>query len=265
MHRGELFVCGRLKDLLIVRGRNHYPQDIERTAERAAADALRPGSIAAFTSAAANGEALVLIAEARPELASEPARGAPGASALARATDAVRTAIAHEHGIAASHVRLLRPRTVPKTTSGKIARQRCRRAFEQGTLEILHAWDEGRPRAGAGPAGGDPARPPMDPAAVRAMPERELLARMRADFARLANVDVAHLDDDCPLIELGVDSLAIAELATLLQQEYACEVPDEFLFAETTTLLVLARAAKRGGVSDDDLREAMGEDGDSAG
>ena len=254
MHRGELFVCGRLKDLLIVRGRNHYPQDIERTAERAAADALRPGSIAAFTSVAANGEALVLIAEARPELASEPARGAPGGSALARATDAVRTAIAHEHGIAASHVRLLRPRTVPKTTSGKIARQRCRRAFEQGTLEILHAWDEGRPPAG-------PARPPMDPAAVRAMPEREELARMRADFARLANVDVAHLDDDCPLIELGVDSLAIAELSTLLQQEYACEVPDEFLFAETTTLQVLAGVVRRGEISEEELEDALQESG----
>ena len=89
------------------------------------------------------------------------------------------------------------------------------------------------------------------------MSEEDLITRLTRDLARLSNVDAAHLDDDCPLIELGVDSLAIAELSTLLQQEYACEVPDEFLFAETTTLQVLAGVVRRGEISEEELEEAL--------
>ena len=84
LHEGELFVCGRRKDLVILRGggrrvlppdvraprkaragKNHYPQDVERSCERAAPDTLRPGCVAAFPSSGADGEILVVVAEVR--------------------------------------------------------------------------------------------------------------------------------------------------------------------------------------------------------
>ena len=72
LHEGELFICGRSKDLIIVRGSNHYPQDIERTAERACSSLLRAGCSAAFSVKHAKGhtETVVYVAEVRYPLIS---------------------------------------------------------------------------------------------------------------------------------------------------------------------------------------------------
>ena len=68
LHEHELFICGRIKDLIIVRGANHYPQDVERTAELSAPDALRPGCSAAFDTRVGEGhtDSVVYVAEVRP-------------------------------------------------------------------------------------------------------------------------------------------------------------------------------------------------------
>lgn len=127
---GELFVTGRLKDLIVVDGRNHHPQDLELTAE-AAHPALRPGCTAAFgvdgtaTGAGSTGtEQAVLVAEIAPDMAGE----------TEKITDVVRSAVAETHGIAVREVVLVRPGTIPKTSSGKIQRHACRAAHLGGTL-----------------------------------------------------------------------------------------------------------------------------------
>lgn len=138
LHQGELFICGRSKDLIIVRGSNHYPQDIERTAERSQGALLRPGCSAAFAVNHEKGhtERVVYVAEVMENVQNN-------AGKLAEIIRSCRAAVSAEHGVMLSSVVLLRTRTVPKTTSGKIARAWCRKAFLENTLTALTRWDGG--------------------------------------------------------------------------------------------------------------------------
>ncbi|MFF7236647.1 AMP-binding protein [Streptomyces collinus] len=127
---GELFVTGRLKDLLVVDGRNHYPQDLELTAELSH-PALRPGCTAAFSvdagADAADGEQPVLVAEIAPDDTGE----------SEKITDLVRRAVGEAHGLSVREVVLVRPGTIPKTSSGKIQRRATRAAYLDGTLAVV--------------------------------------------------------------------------------------------------------------------------------
>lgn len=119
VHDGELFVSGRLKDLIIVGGRNHYPQDLESTAETAH-PMVRRGCVAAFGDAP-----LVVVAEVKPAVTEEQ---------LAQVGPAVRTAVAAGHGVQVDKIVLIAAGTMPKTSSGKLQRRACRAAYESGTL-----------------------------------------------------------------------------------------------------------------------------------
>ncbi|MEO3808286.1 fatty acyl-AMP ligase [Sphaerisporangium sp. B11E5] len=126
VHEGELFVTGRFKDLIIIRGHNHYPQDIE-DGLRGAHPAIRPGGVAAFSVPAprdeAAGERLVVFVETNGD--------APGPGEAAEIVRAVRGTVRRDHGIATEVV--LGPRgLVLKTTSGKVRRAACREAYLRG-------------------------------------------------------------------------------------------------------------------------------------
>ncbi|WP_367325380.1 fatty acyl-AMP ligase [Streptomyces sp. HUAS ZL42] len=121
---GELFVTGRLKDLMVIDGRNHYPQDLEVSAEMAH-PALRPGCTAAFSvDSGVEGELPVLVAELDPSVAGE----------TEKITDLVRAAVGEGHGLSVHDVVLVHPGTIPKTSSGKIQRRATRAAYLDGAL-----------------------------------------------------------------------------------------------------------------------------------
>lgn len=121
---GELFVTGRLKDVLIVRGCNHYPQDIEGTVQ-AVDPALRADAGAVFQVERGGEERLVVVQEIdRGSRALDP-------TALARE---VRRAVADRHGVQVDDVLFVRNATLPKTTSGKVQRYACKAAYEAGRL-----------------------------------------------------------------------------------------------------------------------------------
>jgi acyl-CoA synthetase (AMP-forming)/AMP-acid ligase II len=122
---GELFVVGRLKELVIVRGRNIYPVDIEATAQ-ASHPSLRPGCGAAFAVETDDGEALVIAQEIRP--------GADADPAVVR--DAITRAVLDDHDADVRAIVLLPPGSIPKTTSGKIQRRLCRMRFLEGSWSI---------------------------------------------------------------------------------------------------------------------------------
>jgi len=131
MTGGDLFVTGRLKDLIIIDGRNHYPHDIEQTVE-GADPAVQPGACAAFSVDAEGGERLVIAAEVQrrgPERRSE--------AGVHDTVRAIRRAVAEMHDVEVHAVRLLRPGSLPKTSSGKLRRLACRDAFLAGTLDVL--------------------------------------------------------------------------------------------------------------------------------
>ncbi|MFE5400098.1 fatty acyl-AMP ligase [Streptomyces sp. NPDC056580] len=124
---GELFVTGRLKDLIVIDGRNHYPQDLELTAELTH-PALRPGCTAAFSvDAGTDGERPVIVAEIAPDDAEE----------SEKITDVIRGAVGEAHGVSLRDVVLVRPGTIPKTSSGKIQRRATRAAYLEGTLAVV--------------------------------------------------------------------------------------------------------------------------------
>lgn len=131
---GELYITGRVKDLIIQDGRNHYPQDIEATAAEAS-PAVRAGFVAAFAVPARElpgatttdtTERLVIIAERAP--------GA-GRADPQPVADAIRAAVSRRHGLRVADMRLVAAGAIPRTTSGKLARQACRAEYLSG------AWD----------------------------------------------------------------------------------------------------------------------------
>jgi acyl-CoA synthetase (AMP-forming)/AMP-acid ligase II len=132
LHDGELHVTGRIKDLLIVRGAKHFPQDLERTAERRH-PAVRLGGVAAVAVGShVRGDRIALIAEIDPRELAEDGRHDLMAD--------LRQAMAEAHGIQLYGVALVPPGTVPKTTSGKVQRFLCRDAWMNDTLGALSSW-----------------------------------------------------------------------------------------------------------------------------
>lgn len=127
----DLYVTGRLKDLIIIRGRNHYPQDIEATAEQAH-DALRPGGGAAFAVEWADAEHLVIV----HELKRTALRNADPEGVVA----ALRRAIAEDHDLQVGAILLLKPNAISKTSSGKVQRHLCRSMFLDGQFEVVYSW-----------------------------------------------------------------------------------------------------------------------------
>ena len=127
---GELYVTGRIADLVIIKGRNYYPQDIEATTAEAS-PMVRRGYVVAFTVPANNlpgsdgdtSEALVIIAERA---------AGTGRADAAPAVEAVTAAVSHRHGLSVSDVRLLSAGAIPRTTSGKLARLACRAQYLSG-------------------------------------------------------------------------------------------------------------------------------------
>lgn len=131
MHNGHLYITGRLKDLLIVRGRNYYPQDVEMTVENTHPN-LRAGGGAAFSVTQDNVEQLIVIHETQR-------REVEGVN-WSDVIKAIRTNIAREHGIRAHAVVLIRRATIAKTSSGKIQRSEMKRRYLENELEIVAEW-----------------------------------------------------------------------------------------------------------------------------
>ena len=146
MKDGELFVTGRLKDLIIISGRKLYPQDIELTVEQSH-PALRPACCAAFSVEGVGEEQLIVAVEVEPRYQTaigKPQDGEARAHPNGRlpldidaVVRAIRRAVAEEHDVRVHTVVLLRAGRIPKTTSGKVQRHACQISFLKGTLERL--------------------------------------------------------------------------------------------------------------------------------
>jgi acyl-CoA synthetase (AMP-forming)/AMP-acid ligase II len=126
---GELYVAGRLKDIMIIHGRNHHPHDIEATVSTCHGE-LRPNCGVAFTVTGEDGERLVVVQEVRrlQDLNSN------------EVIMKIRGAVAQHHRVQVQSVVLLPPRALPKTSSGKVQRQLCRTLFLKGELDVVATW-----------------------------------------------------------------------------------------------------------------------------
>ncbi len=216
LSEGELFVVGRLDDLLIVRGRNHHPQDLEATARRSH-PLLEAGFGAAFAVADESGERLILVQEV--------ARG--GATDFAPALRACREAVLAEHGLALDDIVLVRAGAVPRTSSGKVQRRACRAALAAAELKVVARFHRDSAELSRAPA-----RPPSS---------SSVLATVCQHAIALGGAALSDVTPETPLAALGLDSLQRVELAAALEKTFACRLPDkEFSPAQTLGELAMA-------------------------
>lgn len=130
---GELFITGRIKDLMIIRGQNHYPQDIEFTVENSH-PALRAGAGAAFTVEVKSEERLVIVQEVE--------RNYLRKLDVKETVGNICQAVSAQHGLQVYATVLVKTGSIPKTSSGKIQRYACRSQFLNGTLNVVEDWSE---------------------------------------------------------------------------------------------------------------------------
>ena len=127
---GELFITGRLKDLIIIRGSNHYPQDIELTVEECH-EALQTAGAGAFSVDISGEERLVVVQEVdRRHRRAD----------LDPVINTIRQAIAENHDLQVYAVVIIKPFTIPKTSSGKIQRHACKKKYLEGSLDVISKW-----------------------------------------------------------------------------------------------------------------------------
>ena len=235
MDDGQLSVTGRLDDLIIVRGLNRYPQDIEATA-RGSHPLLESGYGAAFVTDDHGPQRLVLVQEVARK----------GTVDFASVLDAVRSAVLDEHGLALDAVVLVRNGTIPRTSSGKVQRHACRAAFLAGELKAL-AEHRGLPVDDAGPSaatrpGAEDARPSTAHPASHFW--QAALAAVRQHARAVAGAALPDLTPDTPLADLGLDSLQRLDLVATLEKTFAGRLPDT-VFSQARTLEDLVQAVQK--------------------
>ncbi len=214
LHQEELFIAGRRKDLIILRGRNHYPQDIEASVERCH-PALRPGCGAAFSIEEGGEELLVIAWEVNARLLSKQAPEA----ALEELMSTMRVEVSRVHEVAVHAIALLSPGGIPKTSSGKIQRHACRLGWMTDELPFLHSrtWSATTEEAPE-PQGLLEANPPVVDRVLRGV------------LSRMLGLRPEEIDSSAPMSRLGLDSLKSVEVAHALWQTFGAEVrPTQFL------------------------------------
>ncbi|HEV2764701.1 MAG TPA: AMP-binding protein, partial [Pyrinomonadaceae bacterium] len=218
---GELYITGRLKDLIIIRGLNHYPQDIELTVQ-GCHPALRVDAGAAFSLEVAGEERLIVVQEVDHRQAADwPA-----------IIESISAAVAAAHEVQVAAVALIKAGSIPKTSSGKIQRHACRAAFETGSLNTVaeRRWPDA-PEHDATDEGVD--APPLAPApeSVELWLRRQLAAKLR--------IAPDQLDPHQPLDSFGLDSLMAIELMHDLEAGLNVTLPPTS-FLESPSIAELA-------------------------
>ena len=215
----QLFVTGRLKDLIIIRGRNLYPQDIEQTAERAHA-ALKHNAGAAFSLEIVGEERLVLVHEVDHRRC----------SSFDEVIECVRQAIAEEHEVSVHAVALLKAGSLSKTSSGKVQRHVCLQRFIGGGLNEVARWQAGDIQEHLN----SPFDTTRDPKAIAAW--------LQSQLASSLGLDRVEVDVERPLSVYGVDSLLAVELTHRIETTLGVTLP-QASFLQGRTLRELAEQA----------------------
>ncbi|MCC5632732.1 amino acid adenylation domain-containing protein [Nostoc sphaeroides CHAB 2801] len=218
LDNGEVFITGRAKDLIIIRGRNLYPQDIELTAERSH-PSLRAGGNAAFCVEVDAQEQLVVVQELE-------FRAKPNLEEVAAA---IRQGVAEEHEVQVYGVVLIKPGTIPKTSSGKIQRRATKAEFLAGELQIISSKITERINFVETENNLQLNRTTLlslTPKESQLLLESYLLEQV----ARVLKITPMQIDSKQALSSLGFDSLRVFELKNLIEShlEVAVSVADFF-------------------------------------
>ncbi|NEO57698.1 MAG: AMP-binding protein [Okeania sp. SIO3B5] len=225
----ELFVTGRLKDLIIIRGSNHYPQDIELTVDRSH-QALRPSCGAAFSVEVESEERLVIVQEVQESYLEQ--------LDVDEVVNAIRQAVCEQHQLQVYGVSLLKTGTIPKTSSNKIQRYVCKAGFLEGSIDVV----------------GSSVFQDFDllekekqvfldrKTLLATTPEKRqelLISHLQILISNILQVNSSQLDWEQPLTSMGLDSLTVVELSDILQESLGTSFPATLIF-EYPTVAALA-------------------------
>ncbi|MEM9220780.1 MAG: beta-ketoacyl synthase N-terminal-like domain-containing protein [Pseudomonadota bacterium] len=226
---GELFVTGRIKDLLIVGGRNVHPNDVEATAASAHV-ALQGQRGAVFAIETDRSERVVLVQEV--------ARAAKNTEMAQEIVAALRAAVSEAHEITVDEIVLVRRGAIPKTTSGKVQRRECKSLFEANGFRNLAPQGAGTPVIDLKhtPTGLSSARDGFDRTSLRRW--------LQAEIANALDQNEAMIATDVPFSSLGLGSLGVMNIARRLEDRIGQALPVTLLFdAPTIDRVVEAIAA----------------------
>ena len=217
---GQLFVTGRIKDLIIIRGVNHYPQDIEQTVEQAD-PRLRTGAAAAFSLAVDGVEELIVVSEV------ERLRNQDWQPVI----QAIRRRVAEVHDVHPDGVILIRTGSIPKTSSGKIQRHACRQGFLNNDLMVVAEWCQWQ-------SGTEVAAPPRQhsrspnetpPTAPATTPVADPLPLVLAAVTAVAGDRAVDIHAGTNIFELGLDSLERIDVASRVEKDCGVVFPEQAL------------------------------------
>jgi amino acid adenylation domain-containing protein len=207
----ELYVTGRLKDILIIRGRNHYPQDIEWTVGNSNA-LIKRNCCAAFSIVKENEERLIIVAEI--------ARYKTDIKVLTEIIHTIRQAVSEQHELNAYAIILVKPRQIPRTSSGKIRRHECRNLFLAEKFSVVA--DDNLTSYISIEANSQ---------AFEIDESLQPIATLLCTYlAEILQVDKSHISLQRPLTALGLDSLTTMQLKNRIAVEHGIELSIAELF-----------------------------------
>ncbi len=230
----RLYVTGRVKDLIIIRGTNHYPQDIEVTVE-AAHPLIRQGCSAAFTVEVNGQEELVVVAEVRQSKNAN----------FSEAIDAIRQAIVENHDLQTYAVVLIKARTINKTSSGKIQRRATKEDFLNNELQVVAEWRSQAttqpPVTASEQTVAEEETPPAPPSTATKDDKVKAIEQwLVRHLAQNLGIAESQVDVRAPFISFGLDSAQAVGLAGDLEDFVGRSLPPTLIW-DYPTIEELAR------------------------
>lgn len=242
----ELFITGRIKDLIILHGVNIYPQDVEQTVQDSH-ERLRADSGGVFLAEVEGQERLVVVQEVERHRTANPEE----------IIGAIRRNVSRQHELGLDAVLLVKAGSVPKTTSGKIQRHACRDGYLNGTLAAVARWEVGqglvvsdpgskigaksvaKPKRAAAalspqgaPSGRNGKRPVCQKPTTSSSRDgagKSIEEIVLEEVRRVAQERADGMDIDTPITELGMDSLERTEIVAALEERFGGRFPEEIL------------------------------------
>ncbi|KAA8528119.1 hypothetical protein F0562_035012 [Nyssa sinensis] len=239
---GKFFITGRIKDLIIVAGRNIYSADVEKTVE-SSSELLRPGCCAVIgvpeeilstkgipVSESSDNVGLVVIAEVRD--------GKPVSKDV---VEQIQTRVAEEHGVTVASVKLIKPRTISKTTSGKIKRFECLKQFTDGTLNLVpepilskrsfvRSFSTGTCKEGKTPRPQLVKRPPSP---CPRLSNKEIVEFLKRLVSEQTGISIEKISTTENMVSYGIDSIGVVRAAQKLSDFLGVPVGAVDIFTAT--------------------------------
>lgn len=215
MHKGELFVCGRIKNMIIIRGQNYYPQDIEYAVSYAN-NAIRKGCVVVYAATHDAQETLVVVAEVKATI---------GKKNLLVISESIKSEISLAFQLSANQIILVPPKSIPKTSSGKLQRIKCQELIENQQIKPLYHYilEELLARTTAQESVIEARHEwimQFDKANMKERKERLKTLVLSVTAKILSIPELSSIDINKGFFDLGMDSIKAVEIKTQLQEQF---------------------------------------------